>query len=485
MIKNDRQYKITNAQAAKFFAALGELSSKTQKNNLHPLLVKAQEEALRSQYEELQQELKEYTDLKSGKRRLIEIESIDQLPIALIQSRIARGLTQKELAFKLGLKEQQIQRYESTEYATASFSRLKQIIDVLDIKVDSKVFLTNGAITVKRLFQRLNNEIDLKRDFVIRRLLPNSISAFLENNTLSKDINEQAIALKAAAVIGRIFNWSVDNIFGDEPLTLSESKLGAIRFKLGKQTDMDSISVYTYFTILLAQHLLEATKNLPQKTIPTAPRVVRNDIITEYGSLNFENTLRYAWGLGIPVLPLQDSGKFHAACFRFEGQNIIVLKQNTKFESRWLSDLIHELYHAAQKPDEKEFAVIEDIDSVEEWYEDEEEQNAFQFASDVLLDCRAEELAKLCVNLSKGEMRYLKNTVVKVAKNENIDVGLIANYMAWRLSLQNEDWWGTAINLQRVGEKPWSIARDILFEFTDFSHLNDIDKNLLFQALSE
>ena len=33
------------------------------------------------------------------------------LPIELIRARIAKGLTQKDLARKLGLKEQQIQRY--------------------------------------------------------------------------------------------------------------------------------------------------------------------------------------------------------------------------------------------------------------------------------------------------------------------------------------------------------------------------------------
>ena len=63
----------------------------------------------------------------------------------MIQARIARGLTQKELAQKLGLKEQQIQRYEASSYAKASLARINQIIDVLDIKIGSKVDLTNGG----------------------------------------------------------------------------------------------------------------------------------------------------------------------------------------------------------------------------------------------------------------------------------------------------------------------------------------------------
>jgi HTH-type transcriptional regulator/antitoxin HigA len=49
----------------------------------------------------------------------------------LIQARIARGLTQKELTQKMGLKEQQIQRYEASSYAKASLARINQIIKFL------------------------------------------------------------------------------------------------------------------------------------------------------------------------------------------------------------------------------------------------------------------------------------------------------------------------------------------------------------------
>ena len=41
------------------------------------------------------------------------------------------GLSQKELADRIGLKEQQIQRYEATEYASASLTRIQEIIGAL------------------------------------------------------------------------------------------------------------------------------------------------------------------------------------------------------------------------------------------------------------------------------------------------------------------------------------------------------------------
>lgn len=135
MIKNERQYQITKAQANKFEQALVESEKRSDENSkIHPLLLKAQQDALRSQLEELRSQLEEYETVKSGRHKVIDPEMIEELPRALIESRIAAGLSQKELAERLGLKEQQIQRYEATEYASASLKRVKEVIKALGIK---------------------------------------------------------------------------------------------------------------------------------------------------------------------------------------------------------------------------------------------------------------------------------------------------------------------------------------------------------------
>jgi len=128
MIKNERQYAITKSQAEKFARALERLTSQPEKTRkVHPLLPKAEADAIRSQLADLRAELEEYQALRSGRGDFPEITSVSELPLALIQARIAAGLSQKELAQKLGLKEQQIQRYEATDYASASLSRLREI----------------------------------------------------------------------------------------------------------------------------------------------------------------------------------------------------------------------------------------------------------------------------------------------------------------------------------------------------------------------
>jgi DNA-binding Xre family transcriptional regulator len=139
MVKNQRQYLITKAQTKKFKEAIEAFDNKT--TDTHPLLVKAQREALQSQLSELKWQLDEYDKLRSGKLKSFKKSSFQNLPIELIRVRIARGLTQKDLAMKLGVKEQQIQRYEETDYASASLSRLNEVIKALDIEVKEEITL--------------------------------------------------------------------------------------------------------------------------------------------------------------------------------------------------------------------------------------------------------------------------------------------------------------------------------------------------------
>ena len=64
MIKNERQYRITRAQADGLSRTLDSLSRSA--GEAHPLIAKAQEDALRSQVEDLQGELRDYESLLSG-----------------------------------------------------------------------------------------------------------------------------------------------------------------------------------------------------------------------------------------------------------------------------------------------------------------------------------------------------------------------------------------------------------------------------------
>lgn len=132
MIKNERQYRIAKAQAAKFEEALKAFETESRKDHAtHPRLIKAQKDAMQSQIESLYRELAEYEDLENGNIPPPDLEYISVVPRDLIRARIASGLSQKELAERLGMPEQQIQRYEAKEYQSVSMGRISEVAKVL------------------------------------------------------------------------------------------------------------------------------------------------------------------------------------------------------------------------------------------------------------------------------------------------------------------------------------------------------------------
>lgn len=131
MIKNERQYRITKSQAAKFESALKALAKTDKDRTTHPRLMKAQTDAMRSQLESLHRELREYKELKKGDVAPPDLEYIAVVPRDLIRARIASGLSQKALAERLGMPEQQIQRYEAKEYESVSLGRISEVARIL------------------------------------------------------------------------------------------------------------------------------------------------------------------------------------------------------------------------------------------------------------------------------------------------------------------------------------------------------------------
>lgn len=81
----------------------------------------------------LRKDVLDYEALRSGGNNLIVVHHMKDLPKALIQARIAAGLSQRELALKLGMKPQQLQRYEATNYRAASMERIQEIMTALGL----------------------------------------------------------------------------------------------------------------------------------------------------------------------------------------------------------------------------------------------------------------------------------------------------------------------------------------------------------------
>jgi HTH-type transcriptional regulator / antitoxin HipB len=136
MIQNEYQYKVTKSKIDDLARVLATLA--TEVESLPPLMVEATHNGFQTQINRMQTELQEYDDLKAGKVE-ITMSSIEDLPKVLIQKRISLGMTQRELAEKLGIKEQMVQRYESTAYESISYQRLIDVWNTLKTSIPMMV----------------------------------------------------------------------------------------------------------------------------------------------------------------------------------------------------------------------------------------------------------------------------------------------------------------------------------------------------------
>lgn len=143
MIANERQFRITKTAVRDFEVALARLE--TVEAHRPPEMRQVMREAIESQLEELREQVAEYEALRGGRVQVLELNSLEELPDALIRARIAAGLTQKELAARLGLKEQQIQRYEATRYAGVSLDRIQAVAAALRMRIRERVILPSAG----------------------------------------------------------------------------------------------------------------------------------------------------------------------------------------------------------------------------------------------------------------------------------------------------------------------------------------------------
>lgn len=138
MIKNELQYKITRSLANKFEATGEEIERRGKTGELTGLALKMFRESNECLLVELLDQLNEYDDLKKGIFDFDSLEKLVKVPESLIKARIALNWTQRELAEHVGTSEQQIQKYEDTDYESASFARMVKIIYILKSSAEKR-----------------------------------------------------------------------------------------------------------------------------------------------------------------------------------------------------------------------------------------------------------------------------------------------------------------------------------------------------------
>jgi transcriptional regulator with XRE-family HTH domain/Zn-dependent peptidase ImmA (M78 family) len=385
------------------------------------------------------------------------------------------GLSSKDLAERAHITPQSLSRIERGRHDVV-FTTLQRILAAMGFGLQDLAQLKDPAPTVQEVEARL-------KKFGFDGPLVASLTAGL------RDHPERLLTRLA-----RIFQWSPGDFAGRSVLPLRASPALAGWFKHGARERAPE-GAYAMYAHYLAALVEQAAIDLPPaRRLPSNALELREEVVGQVGTLRFEQLLKWTWDQGIIVLPLFDPGRFHGACWLIRDRPVICLKQRTPFESRWIFDLAHELGHIALHLDVERAAIIEPHEVVPMSPEtaehtgevlEEIEDEASEFAGTLLLK-DPERLVDEVVETAQGKVSWLKGAVEQVAKKRRVEVDALANYLAYRLSLQGfNDWWGAAANLQESRTEAPSLARRELLRRIELNRLEPDDQSLLQAAIAD
>ena len=134
MIKNDRQYEYTKKKLHEFEQDLKAIRKKySPDKNKVALLSQGYAEHIA----QLEAEIEEYEKMKkSPLPNVLRIHNLVEISHQLVRLRIARRLTQAQLAARIGCKQADVSRLEREGYQGYTISQLKKIAASLDAEIE-------------------------------------------------------------------------------------------------------------------------------------------------------------------------------------------------------------------------------------------------------------------------------------------------------------------------------------------------------------
>ena len=141
MIYSDEQHRHSVGTLQQFEGAL----AKTEEARAGDDWLKGVEvNAIKSQISEIQGELSHYESLKAGKVPQAGTLSLESLPSLLVETRIASGMSQADLANALGIDLQQVQQREDSDYLGVNLGELLDAAKALSVIVDCAFATSTG-----------------------------------------------------------------------------------------------------------------------------------------------------------------------------------------------------------------------------------------------------------------------------------------------------------------------------------------------------
>jgi ribosome-binding protein aMBF1 (putative translation factor) len=137
MIRNEAEYKEAVARLTEERSRLAEHRKRLKEAGLSKEEIKRVIDPMESFHLQLKEEVGGYERLKRGE--FDELDNFRGFGHLLISLRIAQGVSQRELAKRLGVHESQVSRDERNEYFGITLERAMRILDALNVHLRTKV----------------------------------------------------------------------------------------------------------------------------------------------------------------------------------------------------------------------------------------------------------------------------------------------------------------------------------------------------------
>jgi DNA-binding XRE family transcriptional regulator len=137
MIRNEAEYQEASVRLAQESQRLVEHRDRLKAAGLGVEEIKRVVDPIECFHLQLKEEVDAYERLKRGE--FADLDDLRGIGNLLITSRIAQGMSQRELAKRLGVHESQVSRDERNEYFGITLERAAKILDALGVRLRTKV----------------------------------------------------------------------------------------------------------------------------------------------------------------------------------------------------------------------------------------------------------------------------------------------------------------------------------------------------------
>ena len=137
MIRSENEYKEAVTRLGEEQKRLKQHRRRLKESGLSDKEIKRVVDPIESFHLQLKEEVESYERLKRGEFE--ELDNFRGLGHLLISLRIAQGISQRDLARRLGVHETQISRDERNEYFGITVERANRVIDALNARLKTTV----------------------------------------------------------------------------------------------------------------------------------------------------------------------------------------------------------------------------------------------------------------------------------------------------------------------------------------------------------